>query len=211
MTVGAVAACGVFLWMHGANLGNPSALAAAFDPAPLRQFFEAGGKAMNCQIGGIGSLLGLAEMPTDCGEDSMEAIFAAHRGERNVLGMIADQRAGVHEEVGARLERSGGTFSSVASPEAKLAEVESKRCFQTDGYSVGDRGLHQVTETPAEGDTISLPRYLALGDAAARRVQEAPAAEREAALLDYFKSRKTLGGTIHRFFGDPGLQVAKAR
>jgi hypothetical protein len=42
-------------------------------------------------------------------------------------------------------------------------------------------------------------------------VTEATPAERDARLLDYFKSRKTLGWVIHRFFGDPGLQVAAAR
>ena len=92
-----------------------------------------------------------------------------------------------------------------------MPRSESARCFQTDRYSVGDRGLHAVTERPREGDTISLPRYLALSDAAARRVTQASAAERDAAILGYFKSRKTLGGVIHRFFGDPGLLVAGAR
>jgi hypothetical protein len=42
-------------------------------------------------------------------------------------------------------------------------------------------------------------------------VGEASSAERDKALLDYFKSRKSMGGVIHRFFGDPGLQVAIAR
>ena len=121
--------------------------------------------------------------------------------------MIADQRAGVHEEVGARRERSGGTFSSVASPETKLAEVQGKRCFQTDGYSVGDRGLHQSCETPAERDTISLPRYPALGDAAARRVQDAPRPS-QTALLDYFTSRKTLGGDHPSLLRRSRLEVA---
>jgi len=76
---------------------------------------------------------------------------------------------------------------------------------------VGDRGLHSVTEQARQDDTISLPRYLALADAAARRVREASSAERDSALLDFFKSRKTLGEVIHRFFGDPGLQVAAER
>ena len=40
---------------------------------------------------------------------------------------------------------------------------------------------------------------------------EASSAERDTALLDYFKSRKAMGQVIHRFFGDPGLQVAAAR
>jgi hypothetical protein len=41
-------------------------------------------------------------------------------------------------------------------------------------------------------------------------VGEASSAERDAALLDFFKSRKSMGQVIHRFFGDPGLQVAAA-
>jgi hypothetical protein len=68
-----------------------------------------------------------------------------------------------------------------------------------------------VTEQPREHDDISLPRYLAWGDDAARRVGEASSAGRDAALIDYFKSRKAMGQVIHRFFGDPGLQVAAAR
>jgi hypothetical protein len=86
----------------------------------------------------------------------------------------------------------------------------SARCFQTDRpYSVGDRGLHSVTERPQRD--ISLPRYLASSDAAARSVTEAAPAERDARLLDYFKVRKLMGEVIHRFFGDPGLQVAAPR
>jgi hypothetical protein len=94
----------------------------------------------------------------------------------------------------------------------QLAEIRAGRCFRTGSYSVGDRGLHAVTELPREGDdAISLPRYLAWGDYAARRVSGASSAERDAALIDYFKSRKAMGEVIHRFFGDPGLQVAAAR
>jgi hypothetical protein len=68
-----------------------------------------------------------------------------------------------------------------------------------------------VTEQPKQGETISLPRYLGFVDGAARRVGEVSSAERDAALVDYFKSRKLMGQAIHRFFGDPGLQVAAAR
>ena len=50
-----------------------------------------------------------------------------------------------------------------------------------------------------------------LGDAAARRVVKAGSFELDAALVAYFQSRKTFGEVIHRFFGDPGLQVAAAR
>src|SRR5262249_9636057 len=80
-----------------------------------------------------------------------------------------------------------------------------------EGYSVGDRGLHSVTERSSERDTISLPLYLTQLDIAARYVGQVSGAERDRALLDFFAVRKALGEVIHRFFGDPGLQVAAAR
>ena len=135
-------------------------------------------------------------------------MFAAHRGEGGLIGMMADSMA---QQTNGRYAWPDGTFRNVAPPDVQLAEVQRARCFQTKRYSVGDRGLHSVTKRPREGDTISLPRYLALSEAAARRVTEASPAGRDAAILDYFKSRKTLGEVIHRFFGDPGLQVASAR
>jgi len=69
---------------------------------------------------------------------------------------------------------------------------------------VGDAGLHSVTEQPRGG--VSLPRYLGYYDSAARNVAEAATpADRDLRLIDYFKVRKLMGETIHRFFGDPGL------
>ena len=59
-----------------------------------------------------------------------------------------------------------GSFRTAAPPEVKLAEVQEARCFQTESYSVGDRGLHSVTEQPRHREDISLPRYLASSDAA---------------------------------------------
>jgi hypothetical protein len=108
--------------------------------------------------------------------------------------------------------RQDGTFSSVTPPEVQLAEVQRARCFQTDRYSVGDRGLHSVTEQPRRGDDISMPRYLGYTDAAARSAAEAATlADRDLRLIDYFKVRKLMGEVIHRFFGEPGLQKAKVR
>jgi hypothetical protein len=67
-----------------------------------------------------------------------------------------------------------------------------------------------VTEQPATNATISLPRWLAHGDNVARRVGEADATQRDGALLDYLKVRKSHGEVIHRFFGSPGLKAARA-
>ena len=55
MTVGAVAAVGVFLWVHSADLRNPAALVGAFDPAPCGRCSRWAGNKRECQRQGIGS------------------------------------------------------------------------------------------------------------------------------------------------------------
>jgi len=155
---------------------------------------------------GVGSLIGVTAAPQGC---DLNEMLAPHRGEGNIFGKLANQMTPVGVNSSGIETRANGTFSNVVPPDVKLAEVQRARCFQTDRYSVGGRGLHSVTEQP-RGD-ISLPRYLALSDDAARRVTDASPAARDTALLDYYGSRKTLGEIIHRFFGDPGLQVAATR
>jgi hypothetical protein len=213
LTAGAVAAIGVFLWAHSADLGRPAALAAAFDPAPMRTYFAMGREGMRCQTQGIGWTIGLAAKPTGCDLTSTNEMLAAHRGKDNIFGKLAESMPEVGQNSSGITTRPDGTFSNKPSPDVQLAEVQRARCFQTDRpYAVGDRGLHAVRERPKErGDSISLPRYLAATDDAARRVTEASAAERDTALLDYFTARKTMSWVIHRFFGDPGLEVAATR
>jgi hypothetical protein len=178
--VGAVAAIGVFLWVHGADLGKPDVFVEAFDPASVQTVLAMGGEGARCQMQGIGSLIGVASKPTNCDLDSM---LAPHRGKEGLLGKLAESMAG---QTKGLYTWPDGTFRSSAPPLVQLREVQNARCFQTDTYSVGDRGLHAVTEQPREGDTISLPRYLAMGDAAARRVGVTSSAERDAALVDFF-------------------------
>ena len=205
LTVGALAAIGVFLWVHSADLRNPAALVEAFDPAPLRTLFAMGREYAKCQRQGIAGQIGQPAEPVDCSD--LNKMLAEHSGDAGLIGKIAKSMT---EPPEGMYVTSPGTFTNVAPPPVRLAEIQRLRCFQTDRpYSVGDRGLHSVTEEP-RGD-ISLPRYLALSDDAARRVRDAPPAARDTALLDYYGSRKTFGEVIHRFFGDPGLQVAATR
>ena len=207
LTVGAVAAIAVFLWAHSADLGRPSALAHALDPAPLRTFFAMGKEQERCLLQGIGWYFGFSAKPQGCDSNAMLAI---HRGKDDIFGKVADAWPQLGQNSSGITTRADGTFSNVVPPDVKLAEVQRARCFQSDRpYSVGDRGLHSVTEQP-RGD-ISLPRYLAFNDAAARNVAEASPADRDLRLVDYFKVRKLMGEAIHRFFGVPGLQVAAAR
>jgi Zn-dependent protease with chaperone function len=208
MTLGALAALAVFGWLHRADLDRPAALAAALDPGPLRAVFAAAGKGMECQLRGIGSLVKLGPTPADCDEEAMSELLASHRGRGGVFGQMAEtitQQA----ERGAVPGRGVGSFSNAAPANIKLAEMRSARCFQTSGYKVGDRGLHSVTEQPDPDATISLPRWLAHSNAVARRVAEVEPVQRDSALLDYLKTRKSHGEVIHRFFGIPGLTVAR--
>jgi hypothetical protein len=68
-----------------------------------------------------------------------------------------------------------------------------------------------VDKPSPKNDAIFLPRWLAHSDSVARRVAEAPEGQRDAALLEYFKHRKTHGQTIHRTFGAPGMELATLR
>ena len=208
MTIGAAAAIGVFVWSHGADVASPAAMAAAFDPAPLRTVFTMGGKGMSCQLHGFSWLLGMTELPTDCGDADINEMLAQHAGEGGILGKMAAAAGRRSEGI---YSSPNGTFSNVAPADVQLAQVLEQRCFQTEGYSVGDRGLRSVSKEVDEHDNINLPRWLAHGDKVARAVQTAPLAGRDAALLDYFNSRKNHGMAIHRFFGEPGLEVAAAR
>jgi Zn-dependent protease with chaperone function len=208
LTLGAIAAIGVFLWAHSADLRNPSALAKAFDPAPMRTYFAINKEQMRCKLQGVGRATGVvAASPQGC---SPQEMLADHRGKDDIFGKIARAlpEVGTDSSTGITYG-SNGTFTSVTPPEVKLAEVQRARCFQTSPYSVGDAGLHSVTEEP-RGD-ISLPRYLYQNDQNALDVMKATAAERDHNLLLYFNGRKAYGWVIHRFFGDPGLQLLTAR
>ena len=207
MSLGAIAAVGVFLWVHSADLRNPAELVKALDPAPMGTLFSLFAEQARCQTQGVGQVIGQSAKPVDC--SGLYKMLAAHRGDDGLIGQIAKTMTEAPEGM---YVVSPGTFTNVAPPPVRLAEVQRGRCFYTDNYSVGDRGLHAVTERPSQGETVSLPRYLGYSDAAARRVTEAATpADRDLRLVDYFNVRKLMSQTIHRFFGDPGLQFAAPR
>jgi hypothetical protein len=168
--------------------------------------FARAGEAERCQRQGIAWLSGLADKPTACGD--MDKLLAGHPDKDALIGILEEPMG---QQTNGLYAWPDGTFRSAAPPMLQRVEVRQQRCFQTDDYAVGDGGLHAVTEQPGEGETVSLPRYLALDDAAARRVVEAGSFELDDTLVAYFRSRKASGEVIHRVFGDPGLEVAAAR
>jgi Zn-dependent protease with chaperone function len=112
LTVGMVAAIGVFLWVHSADLGKPAALAAAFDPAPLRTYFDMSREGARCQLQGFGWAAGLkAAKPENCDLNSM---LADYRGKNNIFGKLADSmpEPGTTNSSGITF-KANGTFSSV--------------------------------------------------------------------------------------------------
>jgi Zn-dependent protease with chaperone function len=203
-SVGAAVAVAVFLGWHIADLGNPAALAKALDPAPVRTLFAMFGQGEQCMRQGLPYVYGRSSQLPDCSK--MMKAFAEHRDDGGLVGYVA---RGMSAPLTGLYRWPDGSLRSTPPPDPRIARVRAERCFALSPYSVGDRGLHAVTEPEREG--ISLPRYLAEGDAAARRVGEASAAKRDDALLAYFRARMTLVEVIHRFFGDPGLPVAMAR
>lgn len=206
MSVGAVAALGVFVWVHGADLRNPAALAKSLDPAPMQTLLAMYREQARCQRQGIGALIGGSAEPVDCSD--FNKMLMDHSGDDGLIGKIARSMTEAPEGM---YTVKPGSFTNVPPPNVMLAEVQRGRCFQTEHYSVGDRGLHAVTEQPRARDDISLPRYLGYGDTAAQRAREAPPAERDKALVHYFEIRKSMGEVIHRFFGDPGMKIAFAQ
>jgi hypothetical protein len=158
MSVGAVAAVGVFLWVHSADLRNPAALVEAFDPAPMRTLLALGREQAQCQMQGMGGLIRGAAKPLDCSE--LFKTLGEHSGDDGLIGKIA--RSMTEAPEGMYVERPG-TFTNVPPPMVQLAEVQRGRCFRTEGYAVGDRGLHAVTEQPREHDDISLSPATWLG------------------------------------------------
>src|SRR5262249_10379382 len=123
MSVGAVAAIGVFLWMHSADLRNPSALAKALDPAPMRSFFALGGEYTRCLHLGLGSVIGLTEFPAYCRNlDNFDKLLAAHRNDPGFIGQVAKSMT---EPPKGMYRWPDGHFSNVAPPDVQLAEVQS--------------------------------------------------------------------------------------
>jgi len=203
LTIGAALAAMLFTGIHRAD---PSEMVAALDPVPTGVFFDMASKALSCQWQGIGSLFGITEEPTGCGNDFMNRIIAKHGGINRIVGSPGFKS--VQDTMISKA--SEDTFRSGHSPAEQLTETRSDGCFQTDHYSVGDRGLHSIHEAPGPQSEISFPRYLAFADSAAQRVIAASPAQRDAALLSYFRQRKVLGEVIHRFFGKEGIEAANS-
>ena len=123
---------------------------------------------------------------------------------------------------GAMGDAGGRTFP--LNPRQELQRLAATdplgaRCFATEAYRVGDRGLRRV-DAPDPGlverfsagrdggsSEIKLERYLGYKLRSVRAAASAGDAELDGALLGYVKERKVLLWVVHRFFGEPGLRL----
>src|SRR5262249_16484211 len=120
MSVGAVAAVGVFLWLDSADLRKPAALAQApgsRSPRPVVPLLAEGGRWLQQ---GLGSVIGLAEKPTDC--EDIDREIAAHRGEDGPAGRLAAIVSGPPK---SGYKWPDGSFRHDPPPDVQLAEVRN--------------------------------------------------------------------------------------
>ena len=116
---------------------------------------------------------------------------------------------------------AGNTAATPRGEAQRLAAMDpvDARCFATERYSVGDRGLRPIGEpdprlveafingpVAGSGDVV-LERYLALKERSVRAVSAAQPADLDSALLAYVGTRKTMLMVVHRFFGEAGLRL----
>lgn len=121
-------------------------------------------------------------------------------------------------------DESGQIFLSkpAAGREAQrlaASDPSAARCFRTDAYGVGDRGLRKLDKLDPQlverfshggadsGSDVVPEKYLGLRLRSIDQVVRARDENRDAALLAYAETRKTLLQVMHRFFGESGLRL----
>lgn len=123
--------------------------------------------------------------------------------------------------VSSSLEPRSATASHRQAGKPAVAQPREVRCFATVRYQVGDRGMYQVGSPDealvrayadgrrSDSSEIRLERYLGMRLRALDRIAAAAPAEIDRALADYVETRKIVLQVVHRFFGDPGLDLMR--
>lgn len=206
MTIGVVAAVLVFLGMHRHEFGRPAALVAALDPRPAGAIFAVALRGSACGVGALGSrALGL-DAPPRCEGTALHDFTVA---QARVGGPVGDMLASMTRAPDGMYVLPGGGFSNVLPDDAKAASVQADRCFYTKPYGRGDRGLHGIDDPPKSDGSFDIRRWLARTDALAGAAAATELDGSTKPLMDYMSARKLNYETIDRFFGEPGLAMAR--
>ncbi|MGX7703779.1 M48 family metalloprotease [Methylobacterium sp. Gmos1] len=207
MTVGAVLAAALFLGLHWRDLGRPEALVTALDPRPAAAIFTVAAQGTACSVAILGQQALALPLPARC---EAEAMQNARIAQAAVAGPAGAMLKAMAEPPEGMYSLGFGTFSSVPPPAVEAAEVQSKRCFRTRGYTPGEEGWHRVDAPPRHDGAFNIRRWLAHAE---DRAEAAGAAAGDAAdkpLKEYIEARKLFYEKVDHFFGEPGLTVLRA-
>src|SRR5205085_2109742 len=124
-------------------------------------------RQLGCGLGAV------ADLPK-CAQGDVEAMAKRLSNEGGAIGSMM---AEVASDEQGRFRHADGVLSDNAPAEMVATEVKTRRCFVTDGYTVGAFGLHPVTPGDRTGD-FSIDRWLTSADLSARAVAaQSPASD----------------------------------
>jgi hypothetical protein len=204
MNVAASLAIVAFLVIHRADLTNPRELASHFDLTEFSLIMAAASDTWSCGPYAKKSMTGLLG-GSSCNEAEMAKRFAEYKGKKShIVRMFAE----MYNPPEGWYSLGGGRFTNVPPDSVKLEKALRNSCFNSGDYSVGDRGLHSIHEHDSGGDSdISLIRYMGYVAKSVSNVNSAGPQNRDAVLKSYFEMRRGMIETIHRFYGEPGLNM----
>ena len=203
MNVAACIAIAAFVFINRADLNGPRAIAAHFDLTEFSLVMSAIAKSSNCQAAQAQKQQGGA--PVNCEVETGRQL-AEYQGKKSFIGqaiaMMATPGKGTYA-------LPGGGFTTVMPDSLKLEMARKNVCFNSARYSVGDRGLHRIDE-PDRGHNsdISITRYMGFIARSVSNVEAVGPQHRDTMLKSYVGTRKAMIEVTHRFYGEPGLDMA---
>lgn len=204
MSVGAVLAVVVFVGLHCHDLDQPAVLMNALDPRPASSFFSVAMRGSACNFAALGSLVLGPSKLAGCDGTALHDFTVA---QAQVSGPVGALLTSMTQAPNGLYVHADGHFSNRPPLTVEAAEVREKRCFNTRSYARGDRGMHSLDERPRPDGSFDIRRWLAHTEALAQMAGEARSEDK--LLRDYVTARKTNYETIDRFFGEPGLALAR--
>ncbi|MDB5438512.1 MAG: hypothetical protein JWM33_939, partial [Caulobacteraceae bacterium] len=196
-TIGAMVGLVLFVGWRGVEYKDAGRVLAEFDPRPATAVLVAVSRSTICGLGAA------VDHPF-CAAGETARLTERLSHQPGPMGRLFATMPDVDQTF-----RSDTSVTDKAAPEAIVAEVQTRRCFPTDSYVVGQFGLHPVIAGAQTGE-FAIEHWLAAGDYAAHAVTAA-ADQPDAALLAYLAARKERLRMVHEYFGEPGLTYGLQR
>jgi hypothetical protein len=205
MDVAACLAVAAFLVINRADLSDPRALMAHFDLTEFSLIMSAISKSSTCNLQGLQAYFREGGAPPSC-DIEIGKELAEYKGKKSYIGRMF---AAIDDPPAGMYSLGSGRFTNVPPDSVKLETARQNSCFDIEDYSVGDRGLHSIHEHDRGGDSdVSLTRYMGYIAKSVSSIDSAAPSRRDAVLKDYVAMRRSMISVIHRFYGEPGLDMA---